>query len=167
MYPANVGGAQIHRQANKYGYHPKIRGEPTKVCACCEEPFQNEEIPICYSTTSFNEEQKLGYEEFKLQPGIALFFQFIKLAIFYIIFRILLCDTYNIVTNILGSFCQEISAENPCQPSLWNYLSILNLTYSYDKLFIQYVLDLVTVVLSIIIFFFLRKKQYNFFKELK
>lgn len=35
LYPASIAGAEVHQNANKYGYHPKPKGEPPVVCACC------------------------------------------------------------------------------------------------------------------------------------
>jgi preprotein translocase subunit Sec61beta len=45
--------------------------------------MDNEPIEICYSTSENSLEVEQNYEEFKLTPGIAVFFSFLKATIFY------------------------------------------------------------------------------------
>ena len=37
MYPASAAAAKVHRQARKFGFKPKSKGQPPQLCACCEQ----------------------------------------------------------------------------------------------------------------------------------
>lgn len=70
--------------------------------------METEDIGICYRTSKIEVEEEMGYEEYKLRPGIALFFSFIKMLAVYFIFRFLLCDGFNLITNIvIGQYCND------------------------------------------------------------
>jgi hypothetical protein len=82
-YPASIGKARLHRHASKFGFRRDLKGEIPVVCPCCKLRMDNEPIEICYSTSENSLEVEQNYEEFKLTPGIAVFFSFLKATIFY------------------------------------------------------------------------------------
>lgn len=88
------------------------------------------------------------------------------MLIFYLTFKFIICDGFNLVSNILfGNNC-KIETEDICANKIWNYLSVFNIKGDQEHLFIQDILNLALVVLSIIFFFFYRKKQYHIAKVL-
>jgi len=103
----------------------------------------------------------MGYSEYKLQRGVSLFFSFIKMLVVYCIFRFLICDGFNLITNLVsGKYCAD-GSQTECEPYTWNVLSGFNKKSNPKLILIQDILSLVIVVLSIAFFFLYRKRQYN------
>ena len=88
------------------------------------------------------------------------------MIILYFSLRFLISDGFNLFTNYkFGTNCLE-STKSQCQAAIWNYASVLNLQGNEHYLFIQDILTLATIVLSIIFFFIYRKQQYRFNEEI-
>lgn len=103
----------------------------------------------------------MGYSEYKLRPGISLFFSFIKMLTFYFIFRFLVCDGFNAITNLVaGHYCEDV-LQVECEAYIWNLASLFNKKNNATFILIQDILSLVLVILSIGFFFLYRKRQYN------
>lgn len=123
--------------------------------------METEDIGICYRTSKIEIEEEMGYSEYKLRPGIALFFSFIKMIAVYFIFRFLVSDGFNLLTNIIsGKYCNDDN-QTECEPILWNLVSIYNKKDNQKFVFIQDILSLVFVILSVPFFFLYRKSQYS------
>ena len=83
------------------------------------------------------------------------------MIIVYFIFRFLISDGFNLLTNIItGQFCNDES-QTECYPILWNLLSIYNKKNNSKFILIQDILSLVVIILSVVFFFIYRKRQYN------
>ena len=127
QYPASVAAAQVHRQASKFGYNKTYQGEPPRLCPCCMERVETEDIGLCYPTTDIGIAEELGYEQYQLSSGISLYFSFLKMALTYLAFRFLISDGFNLITNIVfGKHCQSEDQEL-CSHNIWNQASIVNI----------------------------------------
>ena len=83
------------------------------------------------------------------------------MIIVYFIFRLIICEGFNLITNIIsGQYCMDES-QTECHPILWNLLSIYNKKNNSKLILIQDILILVVIVLSVVFFFLYRKRQYN------
>lgn len=83
------------------------------------------------------------------------------MIILYFICRFLVCDGFNLLTNIiLGKYCNDDN-QTECEPILWNMISIYNKKDNQKFIFIQDILSLVFVLLSVVFFFLYRKSQYS------
>ena len=84
----------------------------------------------------------------------------------YFLLRFIICDAFNLYTNIaLGSICKSLK-EAECENIFWNYASVINLQGNPQMLYLQDILNLVIIVLSLIFFFIYRKIQYELNKEI-
>ena len=93
-----------------------------------------------------------------------MYFSFIKMIILYFFLRFLICDGFNLITSyIYGNYCDS---KTDCQPALWNYASMVNNKNQKQFIQIQNILNLATIVLTILFFFFYRKGQYNLNKAI-
>lgn len=165
-YPANYKEAQIHKIATKYGYKSKtlMDGEEVPICPCCENKPSTLDIPICYSTHP--EPPADGNPVFLLKTGVAMYFNFIKMAIIYLVFRFLIVDIFAIIKSIDGHYCSSLlspgfvySSEYLCSYSLSGY----NLKSPEDEsqLNMLDILNLVLTVVSIVYFILYRKASYK------
>ena len=83
------------------------------------------------------------------------------MIIFYLIFRFIFADGFNLVTNlVVGTYCSAQTAKQ-CNHKIYNQMSKANLRDNEYFLLIQDILNLVVVVISILFFFCYRKKQYH------
>ena len=134
-FPASFNEAKVHQRAHRNGYKSstsyfEIKGKDeersTMLCPCCENFVNTVDIPLCYSTypqgqdaTQTQNKEIMGYiagstrnfeNTFQIQSGISLFFCFVKLALTYLMIRLVVMDLYNIITNSFGHYCSSISA---------------------------------------------------------
>lgn len=106
QYPAKLSNALMHKKANEFGYNSKtINGKPAPLCPCCELPINTVRIDLQYGTIPSKDNIKAGSKIFLLNPGTAMFFTFIKMAIAYLLLKFILTDCYNLVTNTLATSC--------------------------------------------------------------
>lgn len=83
------------------------------------------------------------------------------MLIVYFVFRFLICDGFNLITNIVvGKYCND-GAQIECEPYVWNLVSIYNKKDNAKFILVQDILSLVLVVLSIAFFFLYRMRQYK------
>lgn len=90
-FPGSVEMANYHKQANRFGLASNQRIE---VCPCCDERIDNRPYPFCMPT-----------DHPDLPADVALYFQFVRMTIIYLIFRFVLADGYNLITNLRGRDC--------------------------------------------------------------
>lgn len=153
--------ARVHSKASKFGFNPSSQGNRFKVCPCCYNIVESEEIGFCYPTTKISIEEEAGFEEFKLTSAASLYFSFIKMVIIYFFLRFLLCDGFNLYSNIVfGSKCKSLE-KDVCEDTIWNFASAINLDGNEQTFWIQDILNLAIIVLSLIYFFIYRKRQYS------
>lgn len=93
-FPGSIEMANYHKQANRFGL---ASNRQVEICPCCDERIDNTPYPICMSTSHPD-----------LPAGIALYFQFVKMVISYLIFRFVLADGYNLLTNFRGNDCGNL-----------------------------------------------------------
>lgn len=60
-YPASIGLAKVHSKASKFGFNPSTRGDRMKVCPCCFNIVDSQEIDLCYDATEIDVEEEIGY----------------------------------------------------------------------------------------------------------
>jgi hypothetical protein len=80
-------------------------GSTTPICPCCEVAVNTIPVPLAYGTIPG--EIKAGERRFLLNPGTSMYFTFIKMCIFYLLLRFLICDAYNMWTSSQAHFCAE------------------------------------------------------------
>lgn len=94
-----------------------------------------------------------------LNSGASMFFTFIKMTIVYLLLRFIITDGFNLVTNFLATYCNDSTHE--CEDNSFARASIFNkVTPEGDSdVMIVDILNLVTVVFSIIYFLVYHKYQ--------
>ena len=102
-----------------------------------------------------------------LNSGSAMFFTFIKMCIVYLLLRFLLTDGFNVITNFMATFCSRDDVDL-CGKNSFAKSSLYNkMTPTSEKLIVIVdILNLATVVVSILFFFFYRKYQYGIYSLL-
>jgi hypothetical protein len=84
-------------------------GTEAPVCPCCQNLVDTMPIPIEYGTSPFyfcgEPNIKAGDRVFLLDSGTSMYFIFIKMCIYYLLMRFLVCDLYNIISSHGGHFC--------------------------------------------------------------
>lgn len=97
--------------------------------------------------------------DYRVRSDVALFFAFIKSVIIYLLFHCIIHSIFTIYANhMLGKHCQLTGG---CVSTIWNTLSTSNSFDRQDLINIIDILNLVTIVLSIVFFYFSRKKRYE------
>jgi hypothetical protein len=112
-FPSTLQQAEIHEIANTFGYNSLVNedGSPSSICPCCKLPINTQALPMNYETTPDVRLDSIEGEEFKLSAGISMFFTFIKMAICYLILRLVLTDAFNLISSAAaGTYCEN----NPC-----------------------------------------------------
>ena len=94
QYPATIGQAKLHRKAAKFGFRRDLKGEIPVVDPDCNLRVDSEPISICYSTSDSSVEVQQNYEEFKLPPGVTLFFSLAKAELVYLLLITLFSGYY-------------------------------------------------------------------------
>ncbi len=112
-----------------------------------------------YGTTPSINNVKDGKNVFLLNAGSAMFFSFIKMVVVYLLMRFLLSDCYNLVTNILSTNCDMPENIQICKDNIVARYSSYNKGTLNDEpfLYVVDILNLVTIVLSIIFFLYYRR----------
>lgn len=163
-FPANYKQALIHKKANEFGYNAKYidKNKLSPLCSCCELPINTVRIKMKYGTTPSSDKVKAGTDVFLLNSGSSMFFTFIKMSICYLLLRFLISDAYNLITSLMATYCKD----NPhdCSDFSSN-LSAYNKKTTSDEAMANIVdiLNLVTVIASIVFFFFYRKYQFHIY----
>ena len=142
--------ALYHRQANKFGRYSNQRLE---VCPCCEERVDNVPYPFCMSSTHTD-----------LPASVALFFQFLKMVIVYLVLRLVLADAFNLITNWYGHDCGRNGVDwlKGCHNTdKYVRASISNKVLNNSQLHIVDLLDLGAVLFSIAFFVIYRFVEYR------
>jgi hypothetical protein len=158
--PASFKEANIHRLANSYGYvNSKIRNhergdsvEMVPECPCCENLVSRVEIPLCYSTHP--QDPQVDHQVFLLSSNTAMYFSFVKMAIVYLVIRVLVFDAYNLYSSINGQYCQH----HQCAYTISGY----NLKSAANQSSLN-ILDIMAFAFSIIsIFYFIIFRRHVF-----
>jgi hypothetical protein len=139
-----------------------------KICPCCELPINTVPLPMNYETTPefniFSQEDDVDAvnKTFWLTSGVSLYFTFVKMLILYLSFRFLLTDSFNLISSISsGEYCGTYA--NLCNGYFTSLASSYNKALQFNILKVVDVLNLITVILSIIFFNFYRKIQYRIY----
>ena len=164
QYPAKLANALMHKKANEFGYNSKnINGKPAPLCPCCELPINTVRIKLKYGTTPSKEQVKAGSNIFLLNPGSTMFFTFIKMTIAYLLLRFILSDCYNLISNTSATSCNQQGTRDTCSKNAMAKFSTFNKQTVEDEpmLYAVDILNLITIVVSIIFFLYYRKYQYQ------
>lgn len=133
-YPGNINEAELHRVANQFGYNSKYikdKNNPKNrylapVCSCCELPINTQSIDLDYPTTPCEDDIKAGKPKYRLDACTSLFFNFIKIAILYLILRFFITDGYNLITNIFAQNCKNPKNYSECKNNIASKFSSYN-----------------------------------------
>jgi hypothetical protein len=157
-FPATIARAEIHEIANIFGFNSLVNsdGSPAAICSCCKLPINTQELRLDYDTTPDITKERLE-EEYYLSSGIAMFFTFIKMAICYLLLRLVLTDAFNLISSMAGDYCRK----NPCDSLLTSEISSYNKIDEQSLVYVLDILNLITIVFSMVFFNFYRKVQYR------
>lgn len=159
-FPATTEQALIHEMASSYGHNTLLNedGSPVAVCPCCEMPINTLPLPLAYPTTPGLHDHPR--EEYKLSAGMSLFFSFIKMAVVYLCMRFLVTDAFNLLSSAAGgSYCE--SYPDFCGSGVIGEMSAYNKIEEEGLVWALDVLNLLTVLLSMVYFGVYRKLQYG------
>lgn len=155
----------MHRNACEFGYNSQ-KEDNVKTCACCELAINTVMVPLCYGTTPSKDKIQIGKPKFMLDAGSTMFFTFIKLIIVYLLVRLLIVDSFNIITNLISYASLDQNSREAFKINLFAQFSIYSKQASEQNnlVFILDILNLTAVVVSIVLFYFIRKYQINIFE---
>lgn len=158
-YPASFKEAKLHKLASKFGYshHTLQNDDKVAVCPDCESLTSTMEIPLCYSTTPAQPEE--GKDVFLVATDASLYFIFVKMVIFYLIMKMIVVDAWTLYSSLHGQMCANMLKLKPPQTCAYT-MSGYNLAAAANQSAIN-IIDytaLAFVLLSILFFYFFRKK---------
>ena len=162
-YPPDIKMAKEHGQARRVAIpqhlyeelkgveSPTIPNQTIDVCDCCGYPAENQLIPLCSSSK----------ELLFLGSGFPLFFNFIKYGIGLLFMILMIAGCYNLITNVESADCND-SLEilgKKCTADTFTQTSLLNKANSQQFLNSQEILNLISVLFTMVYLHVLRYKQ--------
>lgn len=162
LFPPDIFICEQHAKARRVSFPKhildKMEGKPlgthedaVDVCDCCGYPIENQLIPLSISP------KDLVF----LGPGFPLFFNFMKYGIGVLLIILMIAGLYNFVTNVESTDCNselEILGKK-CEPDYFTQTSLLNKAFHRGFIRAQEVLNLLSVLLTIIFMQVHRYKQ--------
>lgn len=160
LYPPDIKQCEEHAKARRVSFPQHLfdrmigksqKEGPVDVCDCCGYPVKNKLIPL---TGSCHDLLFLG-------SGFPLFFIFIKYGITLLFMILLISGLYNIITNVEGHDCNkelEILGKK-CEPDSLTQTSLLNKAHHREYLKSQEVLNILSVLFTMVFLHVLRYRQ--------
>ncbi len=160
LYPPNILQCEEHAKARRASFPQSIinramgktlEEQAINVCDCCGYPAENQLIPLCSSS------KELVF----LGSGFPLFFNFIKYSIGLLFMILMIAGCYNLITNIESADCND-SLEilgKKCTADYFTQTSLLNKANSHQFLNSQEILNLISVLFTMVFLHILRFKQ--------
>ena len=160
LYPPDILQCEEHAKARRASFPQYIvnramgktlEEEALNVCDCCGYPAENQLIPLCSSSK----------ELLFLGSGFPLFFNFIKYGIGLLFMILMIAGCYNLITNVESADCND-SLEilgKKCTADTFTQTSLLNKANSQQFLNSQEILNLISVLFTMVYLHVLRYKQ--------
>ncbi len=160
LYPPDIKQCEEHAKARRVSFpqhlFDKMNGNsqhegPIDVCDCCGYPIKNQLIPL---TGSCHDLLFLG-------SGFPLFFIFIKYGILLLFMILLISGLHNVITNVEGFDCNkdlEILGKK-CEPDSFTATSLLNKAHHTEFLKSQAILNILSVLFTMVFLQVLRYQQ--------
>ncbi len=163
-YPADFEEAVAHAESFWFGYKPKklANEEVNPRCPCCDNLLGTIPLSFCCYPTS----PKVIKDEkiFLLPKGVSTYFIFIKMLIYYLVFRFLFFDVWVIFFSQYGDYCSNLyhTLTNPAD-YCDTVTSGFNLTASGNSKELRY-LDIANLVFTVVSLIYLEYCAYLIFE---